>query len=195
MKITSVEFIISVANLLQLPKDGLNEIAFAGRSNVGKSSLINCLLNRKKMVKISSTPGKTRQLNYFKINDKFYFVDLPGYGFAKVSKNERIQWQKLIEGFLEKSSKLKGVVSIIDGRIGPTKLDIQLLEWLHSLDIQVQVVATKIDKLSKSAAKQSLKKYSVTLKSLLSDEIIPFSAVNATGRKELQIKIFNILEQ
>ncbi len=194
MKITSVEFILSVANLLQLPKDGLNEIAFAGRSNVGKSSLINCLLNRKKMVKISSTPGKTRQLNYFKINEKFYFVDLPGYGFAKVSKSERIQWQKLIEGFIEKSSKLKGVVSIIDGRIGPTKLDLQLLEWLHDLDIQVQVVATKIDKLSKSAANHSLKKYSVTLKPFLSDDIIPFSSVNATGRKELLTKIFNILE-
>lgn len=194
MKITSVEFIKSVASLSQLPKDGLNEIAFAGRSNVGKSSLINCLLNRKKMAKISSTPGKTRQLNYFKINNKFYFVDLPGYGFAKVSKSERIQWQNLIEGFLEKSTKLKGVVSLIDSRIGPTVLDVQLLDWLHSLDIRIQVVATKADKLSKSAANQSLKKYSQALKPYLSDEIILFSSVNTTGRKELQTKIFNILE-
>jgi len=194
MKITSVEFVKSVANISQLPKDGLNEIAFAGRSNVGKSSLINCLLNRKKMAKISSTPGKTRQLNYFKINEKFYFVDLPGYGFAKVSMNERLQWQNLIEDFFKKSTKLRGVVSLIDGRIGPTALDFQLLEWLHSLEIRVQVVATKIDKLSKSAASQSLRKYSEALKSFLSDEIIPFSSVTKVGRKELQTKIFNILE-
>ncbi len=145
MKITSVEFIKSVENIDHIPNDNLKEIAFAGRSNVGKSSLINCLLNRKNIARTSSTPGKTRQLNYFKINEKFYFVDLPGYGFARASKTEKLQWQRLIESFLTQSANLKGVVSIIDSRIGPTKLDLQLLEWLKDLKIPIILIATKSD--------------------------------------------------
>lgn len=194
MKIISVEFVKSVNNLEQIPKDGLKEIAFAGRSNVGKSSLINCLLNRKKMAKISSTPGKTRQLNYFRINNEFYFVDLPGYGFAKVSKAEQSQWQRLLEGYLKSNSRLRGVISIIDSRIGPTDLDQQLLVWLKSLQVQTVVVATKSDKLSKTALKNQIKKFYQEIESYIKTPILSFSAVTGMGKKELWREILTLLE-
>lgn len=194
MKITSIEFVKGVADVSGLPKDNLKEVAFAGRSNVGKSSLINCLLNRKKLAKISSTPGKTRQLNYFLINEKFHFVDLPGYGFAKVSKTEREQWRRLIEGFLQQSKNLRGVVSIIDSRIGATALDLQLLEWLKGLNHRVILVATKSDKLSKSNLNRQIDKFSTDLKEYVHDAIVPFSAVNGTGKKELWQEIINLMD-
>ncbi|MCH8872134.1 YihA family ribosome biogenesis GTP-binding protein [candidate division KSB1 bacterium] len=194
MKITSVEFIKSVENFDHIPKDNLKEVAFAGRSNVGKSSLINCLLNRKKIARTSSTPGKTRQLNYFKINQKIYFVDLPGYGFAKAPKTERVQWRRLIENFLTQSPNLKGVVSIIDSRIGPTKLDLQLLEWLKNLNIPIILVATKSDKLSKSALLNQVRKYLNQLNDFKLKQIIPFSAINGAGKKEVWREITTLLE-
>ncbi len=194
MKITSVEFVKSVVSVDHIPKERLNEVAFAGRSNVGKSSLINCLLNRKKMAKTSSTPGKTRQLNYFRVNHRYYFVDLPGYGFAKVPQQERLRWQELIEGYLTRSKYLKGVISIIDCRIGATPLDLQLLEWLHSLDRTVIVVATKADKLSKSALKSNIQKLEAELKPFLNDRIVPFSAVSGAGKRELSRDILNLVE-
>ena len=194
MKITSVEFIKSVENFDHIPKDNFKEVAFAGRSNVGKSSLINCLLNRKKIARTSSTPGKTRQLNYFKINQKIYFVDLPGYGFAKAPKTERVQWRQLIENFLTQSPNLKGVVSIIDSRIGPTKLDLQLLEWLKNLKIPIILVATKSDKLSKLALLNQVRKYSTQLNEFKLKQIIPFSAINGAGKKEVWREITTLLE-
>lgn len=194
MKINSVEFVKSVASIDQVPKEKLNEIAFAGRSNVGKSSLINCLLNRKKMAKTSSTPGKTRYLNYFKINDRFHFVDLPGYGFAKVSQSERQQWRNLIESFLQGSENLKGVVSIIDSRIGATQLDLQLLDWLKSLAVPVLLVATKADKLSKSAVTTQIRKLNRELSEYTAAEVIPFSATKGAGKKELMTHILSLLE-
>ncbi len=194
MKITSVEFIKSVENFDHIPKDNLKEVAFAGRSNVGKSTLINCLLNRKKIARTSSTPGKTRQLNYFKINQKIYFVDLPGYGFAKAPKTERVQWRRLIENFLTQSPNLKGVVSIIDSRIGPTKLDLQLLEWLKNLNIPIILVVTKSDKLSKSALLNQVRKYSNQLNHFKLKQIIPFSAINGAGKKEVWREITTLLE-
>lgn len=195
MKITSVEFVKSVEDIVHIPKDNLKEIAFAGRSNVGKSSLINCLLNRKNIARTSSTPGKTRQLNYIKINDKFYFVDLPGYGFAKVSKQERVQWQQLIESFVTQSLNLVGVVSIIDCRVGPTKLDLQLLDWLKNLQLPNILIATKSDKLSKSALLNQIKKVSNQLSVNIPDKIIPFSAVNGTGKKEVWRGIIQLMEK
>ena len=194
MKITSVEFVKSVENIVHLPKDNLKEIAFAGRSNVGKSSLINCLLNRKKIARTSSTPGKTRQLNYFKINQKFYFFDLPGYGFARAAKTEKVQWQRLIESFLTQSKNLQGVVSIIDSRIGPTKLDLQLLEWLKNLNIPIILIATKSDKLSKSALLNRVRKYSNQLRDLKLKQITPFSAINGAGKIELWREITTLME-
>ncbi len=193
MKITSVEFVKSVVQMHQLPKEGLSEIAFAGRSNVGKSSLINCLLTRKKIAKTSSTPGKTRQLNYFRINDRFYFVDLPGYGFAKVSQTERQRWQKLIEDFVTKSGNLKGIISIIDCKVGPTKLDHQLLEWLVSLNVKVIVVATKCDKLSKNSLRSQFAKITKELNPYLFIPILAFSAVTGTGKRDVWQAIDQLL--
>lgn len=194
MKIQSAEFVKSVVNIDEIPKDDLSELAFAGRSNVGKSSLINCLLNRKKLAKTSSTPGKTRQLNYFRINNRFYFVDLPGYGYARVSAEERNRWQALIESYFQKSSKLKGVVSLIDSRVGPTPLDAQLLSWVNALNISVLLVATKADKLSKSALAQNLKKHKAKLGDLFVGKIIPFSSHTGTGKGELLSGITNLME-
>lgn len=194
MKITSVEFVRSIVDVTDLPQDSLCQIAFAGRSNVGKSSLINNLLNRRKIARTSSTPGKTRQLNFFRINDNFYFVDLPGYGFAKAAKKEIAKWQKLIETFLLNSPQLGGVVSLIDSRIGPTTLDHQLFDWLRSLRIPVILVATKSDKQSNSVLKRNLTKFSEQFSATPFCGIIPFSVRNGAGKKELWKEIKTLLE-
>lgn len=157
MKIRSAEFILSASSPWQFPPPTLPEIAFAGRSNVGKSTLINSLLNRKKLVKTSSTPGKTQLINFFNINDKFHFVDLPGYGFAKVPEPVRKQWQRLIEAYLQERESLRNVVLIIDSRHGATAQDRQLKEWLDYYERPVLIVASKIDKLKRSQIQKHLK--------------------------------------
>ena len=157
MKIRSAEFILSASSPWQFPPPTLPEIAFAGRSNVGKSTLINSLLNRKKLVKTSSTPGKTQLINFFNINDKFYFVDLPGYGFAKVPENVRKQWQRLIESYLQERESLRNVVRIVDSRHGPTAQDRQLKEWLDYYERPVIIVASKVDKLKRGQIQKHLK--------------------------------------
>ncbi|HBL56046.1 MAG TPA: YihA family ribosome biogenesis GTP-binding protein [Candidatus Lambdaproteobacteria bacterium] len=157
MKIRSAEFILSASSPWQFPAPTLPEIAFAGRSNVGKSTLINSLLNRKKLVKTSSTPGKTQLINFFKINDAFHFVDLPGYGFAKVPENVRQQWQRLIEAYLQERECLRNVVLIVDSRHGPTAQDRQLKEWLDYYERPVLIVASKIDKLKRGQIQKHLK--------------------------------------
>ena len=157
MKIRSAEFILSASSPWQFPPPTLPEIAFAGRSNVGKSTLINSLLNRKKLVKTSSTPGKTQLINFFNINDKFHFVDLPGYGFAKVPENVRKQWQRLIESYLQERESLRNVVLIVDSRHGPTKQDRQLKEWLDYYERPVLIVASKVDKLKRGQIQKNLK--------------------------------------
>ena len=157
MKIHSAEFIISASSPWQFPAPSLPEIAFAGRSNVGKSTLINSLLNRKKMVKTSSTPGKTQLINFFKINDAFYFVDLPGYGFAKVPESVSKQWQRLIEAYLQDRETLRNVVLIVDSRHNPTAQDRQLKEWLDYYQLPVLIVASKVDKLKHGQIQKQLK--------------------------------------
>ena len=157
MKIRSAEFILSASSPWQFPPPTLPEIAFAGRSNVGKSTLINSLLNRKKLVKTSSTPGKTQLINFFNINDKFHFVDLPGYGFAKVPENVRKQWQRLIESYLQERESLRNVVLIVDSRHGPTAQDRQLKEWLDYYERPVLIVASKVDKLKRGQIHKHLK--------------------------------------
>jgi GTP-binding protein len=157
MKIRSAEFILSASSPWQFPPPTLPEIAFAGRSNVGKSTLINSLLNRKKLVKTSSTPGKTQLINFFNINDEFHFVDLPGYGFAKVPENVRKQWQRLIESYLQERESLRNVVLIVDSRHGPTKQDRQLKEWLDYYERPVLIVASKVDKLKRGQIQKHLK--------------------------------------
>ena len=157
MKLRSAEFILSASSPWQFPPPTLPEIAFAGRSNVGKSTLINSLLNRKKLVKTSSTPGKTQLINFFNINDKFHFVDLPGYGFAKVPENVRKQWQRLIESYLQERESLRNVVLIVDSRHGPTAQDRQLKEWLDYYERPVLIVASKVDKLKRGQIQKHLK--------------------------------------
>ena len=157
MKIRSAEFILSASSPWQFPPPTLPEIAFAGRSNVGKSTLINSLLNRKKLVKTSSTPGKTQLINFFNINDKFHFVDLPGYGFAKVPENVRKQWQRLIESYLQERESLRNVVLIVDSRHGTTTQDRQLKEWLDYYERPVLIVASKVDKLKRGQIQKNLK--------------------------------------
>ncbi|KGO33991.1 MAG: ribosome biogenesis GTP-binding protein YihA/YsxC [Desulfoprunum sp.] len=148
MNFSEVQFILSAHSLKQLPDPGLPEIAFAGRSNVGKSSLINCLIGRKALVKVSGRPGKTQGLNYFLAGDDLYLVDLPGYGFARVSKSMQDGWQDLVTSYLETRSTLRCVVVIIDIRHAPKTQDTQLLSWLKLKGIPYLPVYTKMDKLS-----------------------------------------------
>lgn len=152
LRITSAEFIISAAQAAQFPKAPTPEVAFAGRSNVGKSSLLNSLVARKGLAKTSATPGKTQQINFFKINDRFHFVDLPGYGYAKVSKTERDAWVRLIESYLRTRDQLRLVVSLSDIRHEPTALDIDMFRWLDAIGRPFVIVLTKYDKVSVGAA-------------------------------------------
>ena len=181
MKIHSAEFILSASSPRQFPATSLPEIAFAGRSNVGKSTLINSLLNRKNIVKTSSTPGKTQLINFFKINDAFYFVDLPGYGFAKVPKSVSKKWQHLIEAYLQDRETLRRVVLIVDSRHNPTAQDRQLKEWLDYYQLPVLIVASKIDKLKHGQIQKQLKQ----IKLDLSLDKIPLSHSSfEKGRRE-----------
>ena len=158
LKITACEYLASFASLKSLPTNGFPEIAFAGRSNVGNSSLINSLLGRHRLAKTSSTPGKTRMLNYYLVNRAFYFVDLPGYGYAKVSREERLRWQELVEPYLLDRPALCGVVQLIDLRHEPMNSDCELLEWLGFHDRPALIVLTKADKLARGRAKTSFLK-------------------------------------
>ncbi len=185
MKIVSAKFQGRFENLNQLPQDHLPEVAFTGRSNVGKSSLINCLLNRKQLALTSSTPGKTRTLNFYQINNLFYFVDLPGYGFARVSQQERTAWKKLIESYLQRLPIIKGVIQIIDSRHGFTSLDIEMLTWLAQNRLPVLIVATKIDKLPNSKALSLLRNIEKNAGNFGSPTVIPFSAVTKQGKADI----------
>ena len=181
MKIHSAEFLLSASTTRQFPAATLPEIAFAGRSNVGKSTLINSLLNRKKLVKTSATPGKTQLINFFKINDQFYFVDLPGYGYAKVPESVRRKWQYLVEAYLSERETLRNVVLIIDCRHNPTVQDRQLLEWLEYYQRPSLIVASKIDKLKRGQVQKHLQK----IKHDLSIESVPLGHSSMQyGRRE-----------
>lgn len=150
MKITSSEYSVSAVREDQYPRDVLPEIALAGRSNVGKSSLINSFLNRKNLARTSSQPGKTQTLNFYKVNDSFYLVDVPGYGYAKVSKKQREQFGEMIQDYLETRANLEGLIIIIDARHEPTTDDIAMYNYTLLLDLPILVVTTKMDKLKKS---------------------------------------------
>ena len=181
MKIHSAEFLLSASTIRQFPAATLPEIAFAGRSNVGKSTLINSLLSRKKLVKTSGTPGKTQLINFFKVNDQFYFVDLPGYGYAKVPESVRRKWQTLVEAYLSERETLRNVVLIIDCRHNPTVQDRQLLEWLGYYQRPSLIVASKIDKLKRGQIQKHLEK----IKHDLSIESVPIGhSPTQYGRRE-----------
>mgnify|MGYP001468916391 CR=1 FL=1 len=187
MKIHSAEFLLSASTTRQFPAATLPEIAFAGRSNVGKSSLINSLLNRKKLVKTSATPGKTQLINFFKINDQFFFVDLPGYGYAKVPESVRQKWQDLVEAYLSERETLRNVVLIIDCRHNPTLQDKQLMEWLEYYQRPSMIVASKIDKLKRGQVQKHLQK----IKNDLSIDSVPLghSSMQSGRREEIWKKL------
>ncbi|KPK78633.1 MAG: hypothetical protein AMJ89_00870 [candidate division Zixibacteria bacterium SM23_73] len=193
LKVKNAEYVKSVFNVADLPKNRLPEIAFAGRSNVGKSSVLNKLANIKNLAKISSTPGKTRQINFFLINRNLYFVDLPGYGYAKVSKSIKESWGRLVEEYLKKSQNLKGVVLLIDARHEPFEADLQLTEWLDFYQREKLVVLTKIDKLSRSALLINVKNTSKIL-NLNSDSLVLFSAKTGEGKEKILNWISGLLE-
>ena len=194
MKILSAEFLTGAVSCKQYPDSVCPELAFVGRSNVGKSSLINSLLNRKKLVKTSQTPGKTQEINFFKINSNFIFADLPGYGFAKVPKVVQKRWKKMIEDYLLKRGTLLAVIFIIDMRRNPSPLDLDLKTWLETHGIEYLLVATKVDKLSQSEATKQANKLNVAYSNQGEDELLVYSSKSGRGRKELWQKITNRIE-
>ena len=177
----------------RLPENTCPEFAFAGKSNVGKSSLINGLLNRKSLARTSSQPGKTQTINFYNINDELYFVDLPGYGYASVAKTERARWGKLMEDFFADPARITLGVMIVDARHKPTADDETMAAWFHSTGCPMVVVANKCDKLKKSEIEPNLARIRATL--LLPDDavLLPFSAEKGTGREALLGEIFRAI--
>ncbi|WP_026889354.1 ribosome biogenesis GTP-binding protein YihA/YsxC [Clostridium beijerinckii] len=190
MRIKKSDFITSAVKKNQYPIDDRAEVAFVGRSNVGKSSLINSLTNRKKLAKVSQTPGKTRLVNFFLINDDFYLVDLPGYGYAKVSKTEKDSWGKTVEMYLNDREQLKRVVLLVDSRHKPTGDDIIMHEWIKHFGYDVIVVATKSDKLTRNELNKNEKIIKETLKLNPDDKLYFFSSLNKNGKDELIDNLF-----
>jgi GTP-binding protein len=176
------------------PTSELPEIAFSGRSNVGKSSLLNKLVRRKALARVSATPGKTREINFFRVNDAFHLVDLPGYGYARVSKAAREAWRPLIEGYLETSAQLRGVVQLIDARHPPSPDDLRMLDFLASVGVPTIVVATKVDKLSRAERGPTLVALATRL-GIEDEQLIPFSARTGEGRDELAQAVVSLLAQ
>lgn len=168
-----------------LPDNPYPEIAFAGKSNVGKSSLINALMNRKSYARISATPGKTQTINFYNINEELYLVDLPGYGYAKVSEKEKAQWGKLIERYLHGSKQLKAVFLLIDIRHAPSANDRTMYEWITANGYRPVIIATKLDKIKRSQKDKQLKLLREGLGVLPGTFIIPFSSVSKQGRDEI----------
>ena len=169
----------------KLPENTLPEIAFAGKSNVGKSSLINALMNRKSYARTSATPGKTQTINYYNINDAMYLVDLPGYGYAKVSQSEKEKWGKLIERYLQKSQMLKAVFLLIDIRHDPSANDKMMYDWIVYNGYDPIIIATKLDKIKRSQLQKQVKAIKTRLNMKSDGIVIPFSAETKQGREEI----------
>ena len=169
----------------KIPDNQLPEIAFAGKSNVGKSSLINALMNRKSLARTSSQPGKTQTINFYNINDAMYLVDLPGYGYAKVSESERAKWGRMIENYLHTSEQLQAVFLLIDIRHTPGANDKTMYDWIVYQGYQPIIIATKLDKLKRSQVQKALKEVRAGLGLKAGDVVIPFSAETKQGRDEI----------
>ncbi|TFG91636.1 MAG: YihA family ribosome biogenesis GTP-binding protein [Syntrophobacterales bacterium] len=184
MKITSAEFIKSATDPYHYPDDLLPEVAFVGRSNVGKSSLINTLVNRKRLAKTSNTPGRTQLVNFFVINEALSFVDLPGYGYAKVPVSVKRGWSAMVEGYLEGRENLRLVVMILDIRREPSGNDDMLAQWLRDNNIEIAFVLTKTDKISRSQGNIARRKIGEHL-GVPHDELLPFSAKTRSGKDEI----------
>lgn len=184
MDIASVEFIVGAVGNGDLPTDDLAEVAFAGRSNVGKSSLINRLVQRKKVARTSSTPGKTQQLNYYRVNSRFYLVDLPGYGYVKGGVALRQKLGRLAETYLEERPQLRAVVQLVDARHGPTDLDLSMIEWLRQQRRPFLLVFTKADKLTRNKLRQRFAQLDQE-NTLAGLSFVPFSAVSGQGIEDI----------
>lgn len=193
MNIQNASITVSAVSPKQYPAGGLPEIAFAGRSNVGKSSFINKMLNRKKLARTSSTPGKTAQINFYNIDDTIYFVDLPGYGYAAVSKEEKKKWGLMMEEYLNTRDNLRQTFLLVDSRHKPTADDVQMADWIRHHFGTLIVVATKLDKLKKSQIDSNLDVIEQTLKMADDDILIPFSSEKGTGRDEAWETILEVL--
>ncbi len=179
------EFVLSAASPQQFIRDGRRQIAFAGRSNVGKSSVINRLLNRKNLARVGASPGKTTQINYFLIDNKIYLVDLPGYGYAKVSKSERDRWGKLMENYFRSSGLIDLGVLIVDSRHKPTADDVTMCDFFRTSGCPMLIVANKTDKLKKTELEHNLALIRETLDLDDSERLIPFSAEKGDGKEQL----------
>ena len=194
MKINSAIFVKSAFQPRDYPPNTLPEVAFAGKSNVGKSSLINTLVNRKKLAHTSSTPGRTQSINFFLINDKISFVDLPGYGFARVPLQIKKQWKPMVESYLKSRKNLHLVVVILDSRREPSPDDLNLIEWLRFYNIPIVVVLTKIDKISRNQRTKQKDLVKKTLK-IEDNQLVMFSALTGEGKDKLWKKILSFLQK
>ena len=179
-----VEFVLSAATPSGFIRDGLPQLAFAGRSNVGKSSVINRLVNRKNFARVGASPGKTAQINYFRLDERAYLVDLPGYGYAKVSKAERDRWGRLMEAYFASGLITCGVM-IVDARHKPTADDVTMASWFYDTGCPLAVAANKLDKLKKSEIEPNLALIRQVLALREEDRLVPFSAEKGTGKEEL----------
>lgn len=195
INLQKAEFVLSAVAPKFFLRDGLPQVAFSGRSNVGKSSVINRLLNRKNFARVGAAPGKTTQINYFKIDNTFYLVDLPGYGYAKVSKAERDRWGKLMESYFADPELMTLGVMIVDSRHKPTADDCTMARWYREAGCPFVVVANKLDKLKKSEVEPNLQTIRDTLELGEEDVVIPFSAEKGTGRQELVSAILDSVQR
>lgn len=193
MIIRSAKFVCSAVTPEQYPPADLPEVAFAGRSNVGKSSLINKILNRKKLVRTSKTPGRTQLLNFFEINELYRFVDLPGYGYAKVPAEVQKRWRPMVETYLTSRLNMRGMVLLLDIRREPSREDLNLWHWLQTMSIKVLTVITKVDKLSRNKRNKQIAAIARTL-GRKKEEMLEFSAMTGEGKEELWRELIKLLE-
>jgi GTP-binding protein len=191
MIVKKAEHVITAVKPNQYPSTGYPEIAFVGRSNVGKSSIINTLVNRKSLARVGGTPGKTRQINFYNVNDTFYLVDLPGYGFANVSKDMKASWENIIETYLysRKENNLKLIVLLVDIRHSPSKDDITMNQWIRGFGLNTLIIATKADKISRSQINLRVNDIKKVLQLSSTDKVIPFSSEKRIGIEEVWSEI------
>ena len=193
MEVRKVSLAAVGVRLEQYPKDGKPEIAFVGKSNVGKSTLINSLVNRKSLARTSSSPGKTRTINFYDVEDLFYIVDLPGYGYAKAPKTEIQKWGKMIESYLLKRKTLKAICMLVDIRHKPGENDILMYKWLKHYNYDVVIIATKLDKINRSQVNSQLSMIKTSFGLDKNDRLIPFSGLSKTGKEDVWLEIERLI--